>query len=160
MAAYIRSNNTEHGLVCHVTGAGQPLGNAIGRRFAAAGARVAFVCFPEDEAAACAAGAASGAEMVIPCDPVLPKSVSATVRRVAAEMGSVDLLVNASRWGTPKRLEDTSLAECRQIVEVQLSGTIYFCKEVIRPMMRARAGRIISMLDIASGGACMVAAKG
>jgi len=143
-----------------VTGTGQLMADAIARRFAKAGARLVLVHLPEHEAAANELGQKLGAAMVLSCELSDPQSVSATVRRVVTELGGVDILVNANVTRSPGLLSDFSLDQWKHVIERQLSGTVYFCKEVIRPMMRKRAGRIMTVLDIAPGSASVVAAKG
>jgi len=146
--------------VAIVTGAGQPVANAIARRFGKAGARLALVYVPENEEAALALARETGAELAAACELSEPQAVTALVRRVVAELGGVDLLVNANLTRVPGQLSDFSIEQWNRVMERQLSGTIYFCKEVIRPMMRKRSGRILSVLDIAPGAASAVAAKG
>ncbi|MCY1014481.1 SDR family NAD(P)-dependent oxidoreductase [Pyxidicoccus sp. MSG2] len=149
-----------HQQVVIVTGAGQPIASAIARRLGRAGARLALVFLPEHEAEATALARALGAELAMACELSDPQAVGAVVRRVTTELGGLDLLVNASLSREPGRLRDLAAAQWKTLIERQLSGTAWFCKEVIRPMMRKRSGRILNLLDVAHGGASRVAAEG
>jgi 3-oxoacyl-[acyl-carrier protein] reductase len=135
--------------VALVTGAGQPLADAVARRFAAAGARVALVHLPEDTQAARDSAATCGAALVLACDPAQPDAVRAAVRQVVAELGGLDVLVNAAvqrSGGASHELSDTAW---QRVVEVELSGTLYFCREAVRPMLKQRSGRILNLTDVA-----------
>ncbi|NBD09919.1 SDR family NAD(P)-dependent oxidoreductase [Corallococcus silvisoli] len=149
-----------HQKVALVTGAGQPIADAIARRYARAGAKVALVFLPEHEDAAARLATHLGAGLALACELSDAQAVSAAVRRVATELGGVDVLANAYLGRAPGRLSEQAADHWRLTIERQLSGTAWFCKEVIRPMMRKRAGRILSLLDVASGGANRVAAEG
>lgn len=136
------------GRVAVVTGGGQPLADAIARRFAAAGARLALVHLPEDAEAAARTAAACGA-LTFACDPADPEAVRAVVRTLASELGTLDVLVNAvcaRDGGASHELADEAW---RRVVEVELSGTLYFCREAVRPMLKQRSGRILNLTDVA-----------
>ncbi|NMO18792.1 SDR family oxidoreductase [Pyxidicoccus fallax] len=149
-----------HQQVVMVTGAGQPIANAIARRLGRAGARLALVFLPEHEQEAMEFARAVGAVLALACEPSDPQAVGAVVRRVTTELGGVDVLVNASLSREPGRWVDLAAGQWKALLERQLSGTAWFCKEVIRPMMRKRSGRILTLLDAAPGGASRVAAEG
>ncbi|WP_224364463.1 SDR family oxidoreductase [Hyalangium versicolor] len=149
-----------HPKVVIVTGAGQPIASAIARRYAKAGARLVLSFLPEHEAAATELAKSLGAELATACELSDPQAVSALVRRVTTELGGVDVLVNAHLSRVPGKLSEVSAEQVKSVVERQLSGTAFFCKEVIRPMMRKRSGRILNLLDSASGGPGKVAAEG
>ncbi|WP_140800007.1 SDR family oxidoreductase [Myxococcus xanthus] len=153
-------NGLLHQQVVLVTGAGQPIANAIARRHGKAEARLALVFLPEHEAAATALARELSAELALACESSDAQAVGTVVRRVATELGRIDLLINASLSRAAGRLSDLSAEQWKAVLDRQLSGTTWFCKEVIRPMMRKRSGRIINLLDAASGGASRVAAEG
>ncbi|WAM25462.1 SDR family oxidoreductase [Myxococcus sp. NMCA1] len=153
-------NGLLHQQVVLVTGAGQPIANAIARRHGKAGARLALVFLPEHEAEATALARELSAELALACESSDAQAVGTVVRRVATELGRIDLLINASLSRAAGRLSDLSAEQWKAVLDRQLSGTAWFCKEVIRPMMRKRSGRIVNLLDAASGGASRVAAEG
>ncbi|QSQ25959.1 SDR family oxidoreductase [Pyxidicoccus parkwayensis] len=149
-----------HQKVVLVSGAGQPFANAIARRLRGAGARLALVFLPEHEAAASELARSVGADLAQACELSDAQAVSTAVRRVTSELGGVDVLVSAHLSRAPGLLSELSAEQWRLLVERQMSGTAYLCKEVIRAMMRKRSGRILSLLDTGPGGASQVAAEG
>jgi NAD(P)-dependent dehydrogenase (short-subunit alcohol dehydrogenase family) len=78
-----------------VTGASRGIGPAVARGLAAEGATVAMVARGEDDLAA-AAWTVYGATITIAADRTDDASVRVMVERVVAELGGVDVLVNAA----------------------------------------------------------------
>jgi len=137
------------GKVALVTGGGQPLADAVARRFAEAGARVAVVHLPDDAESARRNAEGSGAALVLECDPGDPEAVRVVVRRVAAELGTLDILVNAAMRRAGGATHELSDESWQRVIAVELSGTLYFCREAVRPMLKKRSGRILNLTDVA-----------
>jgi 3-oxoacyl-[acyl-carrier protein] reductase len=135
--------------VALVTGGGQPLADAVARRFAAAGAHVALAHLPADAGAAQRTAEEFGAALLLECDPAEPEAVKAVVRRVASELGTLDVLVNAAVCRSGGKSHELSDEAWQRVVEVELSGTLYFCREAVRPMLKKRSGRILNLTDVA-----------
>lgn len=132
-----------------VTGAGQTLADAVARRFAAAGARVALAFLPGDAEAARRTAEACGAALALECHPADPEAVRAAVRHVVAELGALDVLVNAAVERCGGASHELSDEAWQRVVDVELSGTLYFCREAVRPMLKQRSGRILNLTDVA-----------
>jgi 3-oxoacyl-[acyl-carrier protein] reductase len=132
-----------------VTGAGQPLADAVAECFAAAGAGIALAYLPSDAEAALRLAERTAARLTIACDPADPVAVRNTVRCVASQLGGIDVLANAATRRAGGAAHDMALDDWRQVIDLELSGTLYFCREVIRPMLRKRRGRIINFTDVA-----------
>lgn len=147
------------GKVAIITGIGQPFGNAVARRFSELGAILALVHDPSDGEAAAAFVAPEGS-LRLECNGSDPRAVRATVRSVATRLGGVGILVNAALRKTSSSLLEISLEQWREVVSEQLSSTLYFDREVIRPMMKARQGRIINVLFSLAGPAEAVVSHG
>jgi 3-oxoacyl-[acyl-carrier protein] reductase len=135
--------------VALVTGAGQPLADAVARCFAREGARVALVCLPGALAAARAALGDGVPVMLAECDPADPEAVRAVVRRLVEEQGRLDILANTASHRADGPTGALSLADWQRVLDVELSGTVYFCREAVRPMLRQRSGRIVNVTDVA-----------
>lgn len=153
------ANDILSGKVALVTGAGQPFADAVVRRFTALGARVAVVYEPRDAEKALALDLPEGTPR-LECDGTNPAAVKSTVREVAAQMGRIDVLVCASYYGTRDPIYKIALDEWQKSVESQISGTLHFNREVIRPMMRNKSGRIINVIYALAGPAANVGARG
>jgi NAD(P)-dependent dehydrogenase (short-subunit alcohol dehydrogenase family) len=132
-----------------VTGAGQPLADAVARCFAREGARLALAYLPGQAEAAQAVAADTAAAVVCECDPADPDAVRATVRRVVEALGGLDLLANTAVQRADGAVPTLSLQDWQRVLDVELGGTVYFCREAIRPMLRQRSGRIINITDVA-----------
>jgi NAD(P)-dependent dehydrogenase (short-subunit alcohol dehydrogenase family) len=135
--------------VALVTGAGQPLADAVARCFAREGARVALVCLPGDLAAARTALGDGRPVLLAECDPGDPEAVRAVVRRVVEEQGRLDVLANTATCRADGLARALTLDDWQRVLDVELSGTLYFCREAIRPMLRQRSGRIVNVTDVA-----------
>jgi 3-oxoacyl-[acyl-carrier protein] reductase len=142
-----------------ITGIGQPFANAVATRFAELGAALALIHEPEDRDAAAAFDAPESA-LRLECTGNDPAAVKATVRAAAAQLGGVDILVCASYSRTPNTLSKISFEEWKSGIDGNLCRTLYFDREVIRPMMRKKEGRIINVLYSLTGAPASVAARG
>ncbi len=138
------------GRVALVTGAGRGLGRAIARSLGAAGAEVACVDIDAGALAETADGirtAGSRAE-TFTCDVTDSARVNEVVDQVVKQMGRLDILVNnagITRDGMIMRMKDD---QWDAVVAINLRGTFLFTRAVARPMMKARAGRIVNIASI------------
>jgi len=160
-------HNLLSGRTALITGAGQGLGLAIAREFAAEGAAVALIeRNPQTLAAAEQELRTAGARVLAyALDITDYEAYGAAVNDVVAHWGRIDVLVNNAAialYGTI--LEDT-LENWRKQVTVNLEAVYMGSKLVAPHMVKQRFGRIISTTSIqgfASSGSCGAynAAKG
>ena len=134
------------GMTALVTGASGGLGAAIARALAAQGARVALsgTRVPPLEALA----AELPGSIVVPCDLGDAAAVDALVPAAAAALGSLDILVNnagVTRDNLAMRMKDE---EWETVLTVNLEAAFRLCRAALRPMMKARFGRIVSVTSI------------
>ena len=86
--------------------------------------------------------------MVAPADVRDSEQVEAMVRRVAEEMGRLDVLVNnagVTRDGLLVRMTDE---QWRLVMEVNLDGAFYCSRAAAKVMLRQRSGCIINMASV------------
>jgi NAD(P)-dependent dehydrogenase (short-subunit alcohol dehydrogenase family) len=140
---------------CLVTGGSRGLGLAIGEALARAGARVAFTfCRSRDDAeearARIAAAAGGTGPLVFQGSVADAAHVQQTVAAVVAAWGGVDVLVNNA--GTTQILPIALLEESDwdAVMDVNVKGAYLFSRAVLKPMIRARAGHILSIGSFAS----------
>ena len=129
-----------------VTGGASGIGLATARRFVAEGARVVIADLDE-AAGAQAAGELGAAAFFLRHDVTSEPGWEALMRECAARFGGVDVLLNSAgvfRFGT---IEDTTLAEWRRTIAVNLDGTFLGCRAAVRAM-RERGGSIINMSSV------------
>jgi 3-oxoacyl-[acyl-carrier protein] reductase len=135
-----------------VTGAGRGIGEAIARRLARDGARVACVSRSDSNATRTAEAinaATPDAARPYAVDVADKKAVAAICERILADFGRVDILVNnagLTRDGLAMRMseEDWDL-----VLDTNLKGAFNFIQGVMRPMVKQRAGRIINIASVA-----------
>ena len=138
--------------VAIVTGAGRGIGEAIARRLARDGARVACVSRSDSNATRTAEAinaASPDAARPYAVDVAERKAVAALCEGILADFGRVDILVNnagLTRDGLAMRMseEDWDL-----VIDTNLKGAFNFIQGVMRPMVRQRAGRIINISSVA-----------
>jgi NAD(P)-dependent dehydrogenase (short-subunit alcohol dehydrogenase family) len=132
-----------------VTGAGSGVGKAAALALLAAGWRVALAgrrAEPLQEVAGLS-GAASDRFLVVPADVSDEASVQALFAAVQERFGRVDLLFNNAGVNAPAiPLEDLSLAQWRNVVDINLTGMFLCIREAFRVMkaQSPRGGRIIN----------------
>jgi 2-dehydro-3-deoxy-L-rhamnonate dehydrogenase (NAD+) len=129
-----------------ITGGGAGLGFAIARRMLASGARITL--WDRDPGALAEAAAALGAGVqTVTVDVSQHASVVQAVARTAQP---VDALVNcAGVTGPNVKVWDYPPEQWRQVMDVNLHGLFYCCREIV-PVMRARNwGRIVNIASVA-----------
>ena len=94
------------------------------------------------------AGALADRVTVIECDIAQQESVREVGRRIEAEMGAVEVLVNAAGTNAPQRaLEVLSDADYRAMMDTNLNGA-YYCVQAFLPGMRNRgSGTIVNIIS-------------
>jgi 2-dehydro-3-deoxy-L-rhamnonate dehydrogenase (NAD+) len=130
-----------------VTGGGQGIGEAIVRRLASAGARVA-VFDRSREAAARVANDVGG--IAAAGDVTSEEDIAGAVRQVEANGSGVDILVNnAGITGTAGRCWELSRPDMESVLQVNLVGPWLWCRAVLPGMMRRKYGRVVNIASIA-----------
>jgi 3-oxoacyl-[acyl-carrier protein] reductase len=134
-----------------VTGGSRGIGRAIVRRLAAQGADVAF-SFKGNQVAADATAAdveALGRRSVaIQADARSQEGADALVKAVLEAFGKVDILVNNAGITRDNLIMRMGADEWTEVLDTNLSGAFYALKAVTRPMLKARAGRIVNITSV------------
>jgi 3alpha(or 20beta)-hydroxysteroid dehydrogenase len=136
------------GKVALVTGAAQGIGEAIARRFAREGARVALADVQDGPGGKLAAEIGPAARY-LHLDVTRPDEWSAAVERVRAELGRLDVLVNNAGIGLPPvALAQSPVEEHRRIQDVNLDGVFLGMRAVADPMKAGGGGSIVNISSI------------
>jgi 3-oxoacyl-[acyl-carrier protein] reductase len=130
-----------------VTGASGGIGGEIAKVLYAAGANVGLSGTRVEPLEALAAELGERAH-VLPCNLSDKDSVEALPKAAAAAMGSVDILVNNAGITRDNLFMRMSDDDWDSVLNVNLTSTMRLCKGVLRPMMKARWGRIINISSI------------
>jgi len=134
-----------------VTGAAQGLGAAIARKLAQEGAQVTLTDVNVDkvESATAAINADFPGSARAFAQDVREESEWESRLSLAAEaMGGLNILVNNAGIGTLGSVEDTSYAEWRRVLDIDLNSVFLGCKYAL-PLMR-RTGEPGSIVNISS----------
>ena len=135
------------GKVALVTGGGQGIGEAIGRRLAAAGARVAVFDVHADNAERVARDLGG---LALAGDVTSPDDIDRGLAAVKQLLGPTDILVNnAGIVGRGLRLWELTKADMESVLAVNLVGPFLWCRAVVPGMLERRYGRIVNMASIA-----------
>ncbi len=138
--------------VAVVTGASKGLGREMAEALAEAGAKVALVARNEELLSEVVRGirARGGTAEYIMAD-VTDETAAAEVDQMVKEaFGVCDILINNAGINNRKPIEEMSLDEWHEILEVNLTGPFSMSRTFVPGMKGLRWGRIINMTSIMS----------
>ena len=148
--------------IAWVTGAGKGLGRAIAVALSQAGATVAVTARTASDLERLAAERAEygGKVLVLPGSVADSGAVRAIVDRIVEQTGRLDAVINCAGISPHfTRSTDVSDDEWRQVLDVNLQGTFYCCREAGKVMLEQQAGSIVNVSSIhASSGFERIAA--
>ncbi|HEV8614438.1 MAG TPA: SDR family NAD(P)-dependent oxidoreductase [Methylomirabilota bacterium] len=134
-----------------VTGGGRGIGRAIALALARAGCAVAVGGRGRDalEAAAQEARALGVKALALILDVGDPAAIAGAMRRVSAELGPVDVLVNNAGVAESATLARTDPELWERHLRVNATGPYLLSREVLPGMLERRWGRIINVASLA-----------
>jgi 3-oxoacyl-[acyl-carrier protein] reductase len=139
------------GRVAIVTGGGRGIGRAAAVRLANEGADVAISYRSNDEAAEAAAEELRAAGVrceIFKGDVSSPDDVDALVKGVTDAFGRIDILVNNAGLTRDNLMMRMKEEEFDDVLNTNLKGTYLCTRAVLRPMIRARWGRIVNISSV------------
>lgn len=149
MAKRTRDEAEAAGRVLLVTGASKGLGECILRHYVARGWKVAALARGEEALKKVCAEAGSGA-VPFACDVSNQAEVRATVAKVVATLGPIEVLVNNAALGCEgKKFWEMRPEDLDLCVDVNLKGTIYVTHAVLQGMIAADRGWIFGIASVA-----------
>jgi 3-oxoacyl-[acyl-carrier protein] reductase len=134
-----------------VTGGSRGIGRAISLRLARQGADVCFSYRGNAEAASgtrLEIEALGRRALAVQGDVTDPAAAEALVRAALEAFGKVDILVNNAGITRDDLIMRMSPEAWRDVLETNLFGAFYTIKAVTRPMLKARAGRIVNITSV------------
>jgi NAD(P)-dependent dehydrogenase (short-subunit alcohol dehydrogenase family) len=135
------------GKVALVTGGGQGIGEAIGRRLAAAGARVALFDL-QDSTTQRVAQSIGG--MALQGDVTSEPDIQRALTEVRRSLGPPDILINnAGIVGRTAPTWELTKTDMEKVLAVNLVGPFLWSRAVIPLMLQSGYGRIVNMASIA-----------
>ena len=139
------------GKVAIVTGGSRGIGRAVALMLGRQGADIAFLdrlaCTIEDHTQG-DLEALGRRTVCVGGDVTDPAACAATVEATLEAFGKIDILVNnagITRDDLILRMTDQAW---REVLEVNLTGAFNMTRAVLRPMLKARSGRIVNMSSV------------
>jgi 3-oxoacyl-[acyl-carrier protein] reductase len=137
--------------VCIVTGSGQGIGEAIAKRFANEGAKVAVVDIYGENAdrVACEINNDGGTAISIPCDISNYQEVNQMVNIVHRRLGKVTVLVNNAGITRPAMIHKMEEKQFDEVINVHLKGAWNCIRHTVPDMIEQKYGKIINVTSAA-----------
>jgi 3-oxoacyl-[acyl-carrier protein] reductase len=137
------------GKLAIVTGASRGIGRGVAEVLAARGAHVVAAARGDNAADTVAAIRASGGSAeLVSLDVTDPASVEALVDGVLERHGRVDILVNNAGVARDQLMLRMKRDEWDEVIATNLTGAFTCAQAVLKPMVKHRAGRIVSISSV------------
>ncbi|MDP7692754.1 MAG: SDR family NAD(P)-dependent oxidoreductase, partial [Vicinamibacterales bacterium] len=135
-----------HDRVAIVTGASRGIGRAVARHLGAAGAAVVAGAREQHaESVVAEIREAGGRAVAVSVDVTDVARIEAMVRTARAEFGRIDVLVNNAGIVRDQLAMRMTPADWDAVVATNLTAAFACAHAVLRPMLKQRSGRIISV---------------
>ena len=151
-----------------VTGGVSGIGKAISTSFANAGANVVMCCLPGEAAGPMALKEVldnGGKAILVEVDISNEDQVAAMIHTAIETYGKVDIFIsNAAAFDGYAKLLDLSTEKWKKVMDVNLNGNFYICKNIIPHMLENNGGVMVFVSSIAGviaghGGAAYTTSK-
>jgi len=140
------------GKVTIITGASAGIGLTTARRFAATGAKLVLIARSADKLAALAEelrGQGHDA-LPLPADMRDPAAVDRMIEQAFAHYGRIDILINNAGQAAAGTVAQVRPDDYRQIIELNLFGSLYAMQAAIPKMRQGGGGLIINISSMVS----------
>ncbi len=132
-----------------ITGAGSGLGRALAGRYAGSGARVACADLISERAESTRAALSGSGHLACTVDVGSDEAMEQLRDRIVAEWGGLDVLINNAGIASGGLMVETTMAEWRKILEVDLLSVVRGCRLFLPGMLSAGQGQILSTASFA-----------
>jgi len=135
--------------VAVITGGAQGIGRRTAELFAERGYRVAIVDLREPAETIKAIKAKGGGAFAYSADITDEAAVTLFAQKVFDCYGRVDVLVNNAGISLISPAEETSFADYRRVIDVNLVGPFLLCQVFGKKMLKAGSGSIVNVASVA-----------
>lgn len=138
--------------VAIITGASRGIGKATAIKLAEHGACVILNGTNEEllEDLSGQIAAVGGQSVVAVGDVADPQTAETTVELARQNFGKVDILVNNAGINNRSSTLDMSIEDWQRVLDINLNGTLYFCRAVLPTMIAQRSGKIVNVSSTAA----------
>ena len=136
------------GQIALVTGASRGIGQAIADALMQAGAKVIGTATTADGAAAIDARLKGNGGRGVALNVTDPKACEAIIDLIVKDFGGIQILVNNAGITRDQLAMRMKADEWTDVIDTNLSAVFRLSQAVLRPMMKARTGRIINITSI------------
>lgn len=136
------------GQIALVTGASRGIGQAIAKELMASGAKVIGTATTAEGAAAIDARLKASGGRGLALNVTDPKACEDTIDLIVKDFGGVHILVNNAGITRDQLAMRMKSEEWMDVIDTNLSAVFRLSQAVLRPMMKARSGRIINITSI------------
>jgi 3-oxoacyl-[acyl-carrier protein] reductase len=142
------------GRVAVITGSSTGLGLAMAKEFAASGGSVALLARKADALATAkaevqkAAGKSNGRFEAYSCDVSKAAPIADTFKKVVADFGKVDIVVNNAGISHAKAFDTVTDEDWQGDLDLKLFAAIRLCRLALPGMRERKWGRIVNVLNI------------
>jgi 3-oxoacyl-[acyl-carrier protein] reductase len=137
-----------NGEIALVTGASRGIGAAIAHRLARDGARVIGTATTVEGAARISANLSAQGGRGAVLDVVKPESIEAVLEDIEAKEGAIGILCNNAGITRDTLLLRMKEEDWDTVLDTNLASVFRLSKAVLRGMMKARKGRIVSITSV------------
>jgi 3-oxoacyl-[acyl-carrier protein] reductase len=136
------------GQIALVTGASRGIGQAIADALMQAGAKVIGTATTADGAAAIDARLKANGGRGVVLNVTDPKACEGIIDFIVKDFGGIQILVNNAGITRDQLAMRMKSEEWTDVIDTNLSAVFRLSQAVLRPMMKARSGRIINITSI------------
>ena len=136
------------GQIALVTGASRGIGQAIADALMQAGAKVIGTATTADGAAAIDARLKENGGRGVALNVTDPKACEDIIDSIVKDFGGIQILVNNAGITRDQLAMRMKADEWTDVIDTNLSAVFRLSQAVLRPMMKARSGRIINITSI------------
>lgn len=138
-----------------VTGAAKGIGAAVVKMFIEEGiSGVAMLDINEENLNETASNLnpARDKTLIVPCDISSYDQIKLAVQKVANAFGTIDILVNNAGITKDSMFHKMTAEQWQQVMNVNLNGTFYMCREVVPFMREQQSGKIVNISSLSAMG--------
>jgi len=139
------------GQVAIVTGGSRGLGEAISKKLGSIGVEVLVNYVARKDAADQVVANIlenGGKAKAFQFDVASPEQVEAGFQEMLAYRGRIDILINNAGIASDSLLVRTKASDWQRTIDVNLSSCFYCARIAVKPMLKARGGRIVNITSV------------